>query len=259
VAVAQLDAVPGSPERNLARIEAVLRDLEPRVDLVVFPELYLTGYNLGLRLGSLAEPLDGAMLGCLADMARRHETALIVGFPERAGRSLYNSAAVVDERGRLAGVYRKIHLFDQERETFTAGQDPLVVRLKSVPVGVCICYDLEFPEMARMLALEGAQLIAVSTANMRPWEEHQDVYCRSRAMENQVFVAVANRVGTEGSVEFFGRSVIVGPMGEKLAQAPDGQEAVVAATLRMADVGEARKGAVSYLRDRRPDRYGRLA
>lgn len=258
VAVAQLDAVAGSPQRNLGRIEALLRQLERKVDLVVFPELYLTGYGLGPRLTELAEPPDGAMVGRLADLARRHETALIVGFPERAGSSIYNSAAVIDERGHLAGVHRKIHLFDQERETFAAGQEPVVVQLKSVRVGICICYDLEFPETARMLALKGAELIAVSTANMRPWEEQQDVYCRARAMENQVFLAVANRVGTEGPIEFFGRSAIVGPMGELLVRAPDGREAVVDAVLQPADVDEARKGPVSYLRDRRPERYGLL-
>jgi predicted amidohydrolase len=180
-----------------------------------------------------------------------------VGYPERRPDGVYNSVAVVNADGTVRSPYRKIHLFGRECHYFRPGHCYVVQRLAGLTVGVLICYDLEFPECSRALALSGADLIAVSTANMAPYREAQDVYVRARARENQVFVALANRVGREGRTRFVGGSGVWDPQGTGLVHA-DTAERVLIASIDRSAVSRARR-AFSYLRDRRPECYAVIA
>ncbi len=219
----QTDPVYGDPAGNLARAEEAIAS--SHADLAVLPELFTTGYVFGSRpeLKRLAESIpDGATTRGLIRIAARTGTALVAGLAERAadGR-LYNAAVAVDGNG-LCALYRKIHLFDREKEWFDPGDLAYpVVSLAGARVGIMICFDWRFPEAARTLALRGAQLIAHPSNLVQP-------YCQTamvtRALENGVFTVTANRIGTEERagtrLAFTGASRIVAPDGRILCDGP---------------------------------------
>ncbi len=156
---------------------------------------------------------------------------------------------------RLAN-YRKTHLWgEMERAVFTPGSTPFVLaEVHGIRVGLLICYDMEFPEMVRGLAVHGADLVAVPTANGHPYAFVPETLVRARAYENQMFVAYANRCGVEGDLHHTGLSCIAGPDGGVLARAGAGEDYV------SAQIDPALRGHLnSFLRDRRPELYGRLA
>ncbi|WP_213878580.1 carbon-nitrogen hydrolase family protein [Pseudomonas sp. dw_358] len=236
---------------NLQRLEEQAR--AAKADLLVCPEMFLTGYNIGLQAASrLAEPADGPSMQRIAQMAREHDIAILYGYPERgADGQLYNSAQLVDRTGRPLLNYRKTHLFGAlDRSMFSAGAEHCpVVELQGWKLGVLICYDLEFAENARQLALAGAQLIVVPTANMQPFEFIADVTVRSRAFENHCYVAYANYCGVEGEIHYCGHSSVADPLGHVSGQ---GQlaEGLVTATLD-SSVASAARHHNDYLTDRR--------
>jgi predicted amidohydrolase len=223
---------------------------------IVLPELFLTGYQLAESLRVLAEPLEGPSLQRLAGLARRHRMLTVCGWPEAADGVLYNSACVIDADGEVQGRYRKTHLFGGEPEFFAPGDQLMPFDTSLGRIGVLICYDLEFPEPARTLALEGATLVVTSTASKDPYAAYQGIYARARAMENGVYVAAANTVGDLGPCHFFGMSLVVDPGGRVLAEA-DQQERLLFAPIDLSRVPPA-DPSVQYLPHRRPDLYARL-
>ncbi|XGV97775.1 MAG: carbon-nitrogen hydrolase family protein [Leptolyngbya sp. BL-A-14] len=224
------------------------------VTLLIFPELFLTGYNIGDAVKQLAEPWQGRSLQLAAAIAREHHVALLFGYAERDGDAIYNAAALIDTDGTLAANYRKAHLFGaEEQRLFTPGQEWRLHTIAGVRIGVLICYDVEFPEAVRSLALQGAELIAVPTALMFPYTQIPKVLIPTRALENQVFVAYANRIGTEGNLKYCGLSTIADPDGNVLAQA-GAEETLLIADLDRTAIAKTRD-VFSYLDDRRPNLY----
>jgi len=209
---------------NFEAVEAMVA-ASPGADLWVLPELFATGYLFVDRdeLVSVAEPLDGPTAKFLTRLAIRHGTSFVAGFAERDADVVFNSAMAVDGDGPRA-VYRKTHLFDNEKRWFEPGDSGFVVTtLAGVRVGMMICFDWRFPESARTLALAGAQVIA-HPSNL-VLGTCQDAMV-TRALENGVFTITANRVGFEQvgpvSVRFTGRSRMVAPDGTVLADgSPD--------------------------------------
>ena len=253
LALLQGPAQTGTKAVMLERLAEAARG----ADLLVAPELFLTGYNIGeAALQAAAEPSDGESAAQAAAIARAQHTALLYGYPERGddGR-LYNSAQLIGPDGARLANYRKTHLFgDAERALFAPGQTPFVLaRVGAMQVGVLICYDVEFPEMVRGLAARGAQLIAVPTAAMQPYTFVPRMMVPVRAFENQVFVAYANRCGTEDGMEYVGESCIAAPDGTVLARAGLG-EALPTATLDDAGMAASR-AANPYWRDRQVHHY----
>lgn len=225
---------------------------------ILFPEMFLTGYFVWDRVRELAEPLDGASIQRLRRLSAELHLLTVCGFPELgANDTVYNSACVIDRDGRLLGGYRKTHLFADEPEVFTAGERFEVFETGTAPIGLLICYDVEFPEPVRALALGGAQLVLVSTANMEPYQVSQEVYLRSRALENGIFVAAANTIGEDERYRYFGRSAVADPGGRIIAQAGEGEEIVIAG-LDLAETTEAQRSS-PYLDRRRPSLYATLA
>jgi predicted amidohydrolase len=229
-------------------------------DLLVCPELFLTGYNIGVdRLRALAEPADGPSAQSAAAIARASGAALLYGYPERGedGR-VYNAALLIGRNGQRLANFRKLHLFGPiETEVFTPGEDATVMaEIEGVRIGILICYDVEFPETVRGLALAGADLVAVPTALMRPYEFVPRVLVPTRAYENSVCVAYANRTGREGDLVYPGESCIIGPDGGELARAGEG-EALISAELDTAMFEKARVFN-TFLANRRPSLYSAL-
>jgi predicted amidohydrolase len=247
----------GAPADNLARIEATLR--AQAADLWVLPELALSGYSFASRdeaLG-LAEEVPGPTTRALTALCAARGTHVVVGLAERAGRSLYNSAVFLGPAG-IVGVYRKVHLFDRETLVFDPGPEPFRVSpLGAHRIGLMICFDWLFPEAARSLALAGADLIAHPSNLVLP---HCQAAMVTRALENGVFTATANRIGTEAragrTLTFTGRSRIIDPRGLVLAEGGAATEEVVAAEV---DLAEARTKRITEhndrLADRRPELY----
>jgi 5-aminopentanamidase len=273
VAVAQLALAVGELDANReAARTAVTQASAADARLVVLPELSDSGYVFrdAAEARSLASPsASGATLRQWRSWAAEHDLAIAGGFCELgADGRLYNSAAIVDASGTRA-VYRKVHLWDGEKEIFAPGEDaPPVVALPFGNVAVMICYDLEFPEWVRVAALGGADLIAVP-ANWNapgwpvpPGERSGEVVCaQAAASANGVFIAVADRCGTERGVDWVGGSVIVRRGGYPAAgPVCEDRAGVLTAAI---DLPRARDKRISerndLFTDRRPDLYARLS
>ena len=256
VALAQLEPMLFDKERNLAKAEEAIHLAASRdAAAILFPELYLTGYSLGERTIEMAETNDGPSVRHVAELAGLHHIAVLMGYAELNpnGRQAYDAVFVVNPEGQITGSYRKIHLFNAEKKWFLPGDQPTVIDFGLGSVGLLICYDLEFPEAVRDLALRGAQWIATCTGNMKPNMHTQDIFIQSRAAENRLWVAVANRVGREADLEFFGGSAVADPSGVLIVQA-DEHETILFADVDLRRAAQARLNA-DYLADRRPDIY----
>jgi predicted amidohydrolase len=252
---------------NLERAEAlVARAASTGADIVVLPEKWnLIGSADDYR--AAAEPLEGGeSVQAMSMWARTLGVSLVGGSitERREGREkLSNTSCVFDADGELVAVYRKIHLFDvevgghvyRESEAEEPGTEPVLAHIEDWPVGVSVCYDVRFPELYRILALEGAELITVPAHFTTPTgRDHWHVLLRARAIENQLYVAAAGQVGeTLAGKPAYGRSLIADPWGTVLAQAPD-EETVIVAELdrpRLRDI----RAKLPSLANRRPDAY----
>jgi len=254
-------------DANLARAEAlVARAASTGADVVVLPEKWnLIGGADDYR--AAAEPLEGGMsIEAMSGWAGRHGITLVGGSitERRDGREkLSNTCCVFQPDGSLAAVYRKIHLFDvevgghvyRESEAEEPGTEPVVAHAEDWTLGLSVCYDLRFPELYRILALEGAELVTVPAHFTTPTgKDHWHVLLRARAIENQCYVAAAGQVGeTLPGKPAYGRSLIADPWGIVLAQAPD-VETVIAAELDRACLLEIRAKLPS-LANRQPHAY----
>lgn len=235
--------------------------------LIVLPELCVSGYVFrdAAEARELAEPIDGPTVEGWREQSVRDEIAIVGGVCELDDEGLIRNSAVLIEAGELLAVYRKIHLWDREKLVFAPGDDPPpVVETSLVRVGVGICYDSQFPEAMRMLALAGAEVIAVPTNNPVVGPELEPLpgellLASTTAMVNRVYVAQADRTGLERGVEWVGATAIAAPTGRLLTQRLSGEGQVSAdidpALARDKQLGE-RNDALS---DRRPELYGALA
>ncbi|HEY9648311.1 MAG TPA: carbon-nitrogen hydrolase family protein [Chroococcidiopsis sp.] len=243
-------------DRNLELLaQTAATAAQQGVDLLVLPELFLTGYNLGDRLDSLAQSAAGEALTRVAAIARDWAVAIAIGYPERDGDRVFNAVTVIDATGQQVAHYRKIHLYGpEEKRLFAAGDEWVMVAIAGVQVGLLICFDVEFPEAVRTLALQGAELIIVPTTLAGPHEAIPLQIVPTRAMENQIFVAYANRIGHEGALTYCGHSCIVDPSGTAIAQAGY-DEALLIGEIDPTLIARERAASHSYLSDRRPALY----
>ncbi|MBP5073572.1 carbon-nitrogen hydrolase family protein [Pseudomonas chlororaphis] len=259
VALYQCAPQPLDVAGNLQRLQKVAVEASG-ADLLVLPEMFLSGYNIGVEaVGALAEAQDGPSAQYIANVAQSAGIAILYGYPERADDGqIYNAVQLIDRNGQRLCNYRKTHLFgDLDRSMFSAGPDDFpLVELNGWKLGFLICYDIEFPENARRLALAGAELILVPTANMLPYDFIADVTVRSRAFENQCYVAYANYCGHEDEIHYCGQSSIAAPDGQRIALAGL-DEALIAGTLDRQLMLDSR-AANCYFHDRRPELYDDL-
>jgi predicted amidohydrolase len=239
---------------NLRRLDEICAEAaRQRAEVLVTPEMFISGYAITrAEAERLAEDAGGPTETAVAEIARRHGLAVVYGHPERApGGRAYNAATMVGADGAVRGRHRKVHLFgDVDRDQFAAnGERPAAFDLDGTPVGMLICYDVEFPESVRSLALGGARTVLVPTANMIGCEQVQQILVRARACENGIGVVYANYCGADAVFEYNGLSTICGPRGEVLAQAGPAAEELIVADVPSGPAG-------TYLADRRADLYG---
>jgi 5-aminopentanamidase len=269
IACVQMDCVLGRPEENRQRIVDRLRQAaDAGAALVIFPECAVTGYCFESieEVAAFAEPLAGPSAETLAAACSETRVHAVVGFIERDGHGLYNAAMVLGPNGPV-GSYRKAHIpFIGADRFLLPGNRPIgLFALPPVKLGVNICYDSSFPEASRVLKLAGAELIALPT-NWPPgaWRTPEFVL-NTRALENHVHVAAANRVGIERGWSFIGRSKIINCHGDTVAEASGAHEEILLADLDLAEANRNRvvnvAGAyeIDRMADRRPDLYASIA
>ena len=222
--LAQTGPKVGNKERNLRQIsEQAAKARKKNVDLLIFPELHLTGYTMRDEVSHLAESIPGPSTRKVEKVAKEHSVHVIFGMPEESEVKgvIHNTAVFVGPKG-LIGRYRKIHLpthsVFEERRYYRPGQEAPVFKTDMGTIGLNICYDLYFPELTRLQALQGAQLIVCISASPGLRRRFFEGFCLSRAMENAVYLAYVNRVGIEEGLQFWGGSRVIAPNGSVLAQ-----------------------------------------
>ncbi len=249
----------GDVQATMNAIERLIAAAEG-VDLLVLPELCNSGYNFrsAAEAWRTAEEIeDSTFLHFLEALCRQRGCHIVSGFNERAGNHLYNTAVLIGPQGYL-GHYRKLHLFMNEKDYYQPGDAGLpVFDIGPCRVGMLVCFDWLFPEVWRILALEGADVICHPSNLVLPGLAQSAVPIR--ALTNRVYVVTANRIGTEGDLTFTGLSIIAGPRGELLAQAaPEGEEVCVVEV----DIELARDKDITprnnVFVDRRPEVYAPL-
>ncbi len=237
VAVVQLASTESVPE-NLAKILGYIKlASHSGAFIVCFPE---TALYRGSHVGNVenSETINGISIMAIMDAAREHGICVLLPFSEKvAGKSkVYNTVLLIGSDGEVIGAYRKIHLFDvnlpsgksiRESESFLAGDRPGFFQCNSLNVGIMTCYDLRFPELARILTSKGARVIFVpSNFTSVTGRDHWEVLLRARAIENQVFIVAPNQAGVNAAsnVESYGRSMVIDPWGVAVSVMPDGGE-----------------------------------
>jgi len=226
-------------------------------NLLILPEMYLSGYNIGPKAArefAIAQP----GLAPAQKIARVHNIALVFGYPELVENDVANSAVLIGPDGNILLNYRKSHLYGElDRAMFKSiGAEFPTATLHGHKIGLLICYDIEFPEPARRLALAGADILLIPTAQMEPYTQVAKHVIPARAYENQVYIAYANHSGTDDGLDYIGLSSICGPDGKILAAAGKGEE-ILYATVNAAHHAAVRE-ADPLLADRRPALYGPL-
>lgn len=270
VALGQVTGEPFAPEKNLEltlnTADAAFRE---NAGLVVLPELIVPGYVLdGERLAQVAETIDGPAVTAWTALCAKHQGYIAAGFCERDGDRLFNTAVVVGPKGVVLH-YRKLHLFGREKEIFEPGDLGLpLADTEFGKVGLCVCYDLRFLEVARAAALRDAGMLIVPTAWLPGYDQERwdaDGYCPQargaayQANHNQIYILCASQAGENGVFDFLGSSLIADPYGKALAGPLPGDSAQLAyADLDLDKTVRAqqRDVLVSPRIDRRTDVYG---
>jgi predicted amidohydrolase len=252
----------GEVETNLAKVLSALENVD--ADLVVLPELAFTGYYFQHRseLMSMAEdPETSATVEGLTRLCRERDFFLVTGFAERSADKLFNSALLIGAHGVLH-TYRKLHLFNTEKDYFDPGDTPLeTIDVRGAKIGMMVCFDWAFPEVARILSLQGADILCHPSNLVLDWCQKAMV---TRCLENAVFAVTANRIGTDvrshGELKFTGKSQVTAPKGDIVYRAaPDKEELYIVEI----DLSLARNKLMTQkndlFRDRRPEFYASLS
>ncbi len=265
VSVIQMDPKLCDRKYNMAKIAHFVEEViahEKRMDLIILPELVTSGYECNEKFFELAEVFPaGASVKFISNLAKEHKTHIIFGFPEEDSNMegiLYNSAALIDDNGTPIGVYRKVHLFGQELYFFRPGWEYPLFRTRIGNIGIFICWDTLFPEVARIYALQGADLLAISTNWENPYSKEWDFITSARAFDNTLYLAAANRIGCDKTLSFFGRSRILDPLGSIICSLNEEKEGFLCAEIDFSKIRRLRVEYWTQLRDRRPETYGIL-
>ncbi len=263
LALVQFEPKLGELAANLERVLDLTKEAASQsADFVVFPELALTGYNqelLGHKLVELALTPADEPIQQLARVAGQHQVHLVVGFIERRTIPgvVYNSIVICGPDGSVLRTYAKSHLFSSENLYFRPGPSLNVLKTDLGLIGPMICMDIGYPEVARILSLQGAELLLAPSAWIKEDEDLWPLHLRARALDNLAFVAGINRVGDEGNLHFIGQSMIVDPRGHILAELGGGEDILVA-TIDLDEVSRARRRALHWT-GRRPELYASIS
>jgi nitrilase len=255
IALGQTIGIAGNAGANLQLMQQMADKAAAQgADLLLLPELFLTGYNIGPQVRQLAEPCDGPSAHEAGAIAARAGLAIIYGYPEREAGAVYNAARMLDKSGKPLANYRKTHLWGRfEHEQFQAGSRASLFDFAGIRFGMMICYDIDFPEFGRHYSLKGAEAILALSATTAPYPVVPRKLVPARAYENRLFVLYCDRAGAEHGLRYAGESCIAAPDGEILAVCGQDEE------LKVAEVAFDRYRQLQqdrcHLEDRRLDLY----
>jgi 5-aminopentanamidase len=261
LALWQTVGYPADVAANLAALQSTAQAAATAgATLLLCPECWLCGYNIGAEVAALAESSGGASAQHIAAIARQNQIAIAYGYAERdlGSGHIYNSVQVIGADGTALAHYRKTHLFGaDERAAYRPGmQFEPPFSLGAFRIGLLICYDVEYPESVRSLALMGADVVLIPTALTDEYAAVTDFLVPARSIENQVYLAYCNHAGVENGMRFLGGSCLTGMDGKALAAAGSG-EALIIGEISKHDQ-DAAAAIYPYRADRRPELYGRL-
>ncbi len=259
IALAQIESKRGQKKDNLEQIDNLVSKAKSSgASLIVFPEMSLTGYLIRDKIFELAETIPGESTERIEEIAKKTGTYIIFGMPEVSDNSratIYNSAVLIGPKG-LIGKYRKMHLpthsVFEEKRYFRAGYQIPVFRTGIGKIGLCICYDIFFPEVTRLLRLKGADIIVCISASPAVRKSYFEILTAARALENTSFLAYVNLVGVHDGLQFWGGSRLITPTGDIIAKGKDDVEDLV---ISKVDFSEIRKSEIFIptLKDIRPE------
>ncbi|MGB0505676.1 MAG: carbon-nitrogen hydrolase family protein [Pikeienuella sp.] len=248
IAVFQADAADQDIETRLSHLARAAQEAAASgAQILVTPELYLSGYNIGDDITNRAIPSDGVIATRVSDIASKAGIAIIYGYPERTEKGIYNAAKVISPTGDLANHRKQALPGAFEQSAFIPGNKFTRFQYMGWEVALIICYEVEFPEIARAAAKDGAEILIVPTALKAEWSFVAEKIVPTRAFENGFFVVYANHAGTEGDFTYLGGSRIDGPDGTAHAVAGT-DETLIFATINKEDILRARQ-KLPYLTD----------
>jgi omega-amidase len=258
IGCAQMDCLTGDAERNLRKVREFAESAsEAGCDMAIFPEMVDTGCNAA-ALREYASSWNEGPFQQLQSIARQTRICIVCGISELVEDRLFNAVAILGPDGQMIANYRKTHLITTEpfgeHRVFTAGDSFCLFTFEGLKFGVMVCYDLRFPEVARYYATQGASVILMPSAWPLSRLQHWQTLIKARAIENQVYMACANRVGRDGELEYCGNSCFVDPWGEMVADASESEEKLVIGSVDMQRLQEVRK-FMPVLEHRRVDLY----
>ena len=265
LALIQFESILGDPKANRQKAETMIREAaENGAELICLPEMYTTGYNLdiiGPQITQLAENIDGPAVAGLRQLAKELKVHIVaplaLNLEDAPEVRPFNSAVFIDDEGQILGVYSKCHLFETERMYFQPGQELPVYNTKLGKIGIMICFDAGFPEVARILQMKGAELILCPSAwriqDMGVWHLNMP----QRAQENSCYLAAVNRYGHEGSLYMGGYSIVCGPEGDIIKELTEEKEDILYCTISGQRLADFRADGGPYIPYRRPELYER--
>jgi len=264
IALAQISCQQGDKKQNLKKIkEAVERSKNMGAELVILPEMSVTGYVIRDQVYELAERIPGPSTRALEDLAHEASVYIVFGMPEvseKAQSALYNTAVIVGPEG-LVGKYRKMYLpthsVFEEKRYFRAGYQAAAFDTALGKLGLIICYDIYFPEVTRLLRLQGAKLFVCISASPGVRRTFFEALTVARAIENTAFLAYVNLAGIEDGLQFWGGSRLVSPSGKVLSQAKYDVDDLVLGEVDYSDIRPVEAFAPT-LRDLRPELFDKL-
>lgn len=215
---------------NQRKILQLIESQKTNFDLLIFPEMTLTGYTMNSKLGEKFDSAESSTLKFFVDLSRKFSVNVIAGMIENDDHKFYNTLFVIDRNGEIISKYRKIHLFNfaDEEKYYSAGSKPEIVVMDDFKIGLSICYDLRFPELFRFYGKERVDLI-VNIANWPDTRIEHFVYLlKARAIENLCYVAGVNRVGSTGKLYYDGQSSIFDPLGKLIVSEKNSEKIIFA-------------------------------
>lgn len=258
VAIVQMEPELGKMEANISKMADFVARIatEQPVDIIVFPELSVTGYEGGQRFAQMSQRVPGAVTNILGQQATEFGVYVLIGMAvkERVETVLYNSAVLIGPDGGVAGEYRKVHLQAEERLVFRPGFKISPIETEVGLIGLMTGWDLTFPEVARSLVLDGADVILLPAAWPTEGADMWRTLLVARAYENNVFIAAANRLGEEPSYTFAGQSAVLSPSGEVMAALEEPEEGYMVVTLDLDDIRH-RREETQIMLARQPGSY----
>ncbi len=241
IALVQYSPEWENPEKNIDKINGLLKDVSlTEIDLVVFPELTLTGFTM--NVAKFAEEIDGPSYKFFIDLAGKKKVNVIGGVIEKDGNKFYNTLLHIDENGLIKARYRKIHPFSfaNEEKYFAAGNELVITEINKIKIGLSVCYDLRFPELYRLYALKGAEVL-VNIANWPvPRIAHWDLLTKANAVFAQAFFIGVNRTGKDPFNEYCGHSRVISPLGNAETEITE-EEKIIVCEIDIAQVKETRE------------------